>query len=85
MHMPDIGLTNPLPPERGKSTRERRLYSTRQPGPNHWYAYRVEAGKLNDAYDRIFQDGGQVEQTFHLGGRDFVLAFSKPGNSIPRP
>jgi hypothetical protein len=46
-------------------------YRATEPTPS------ATAAGLNEAFARIAEDGGEVFQVIHTGGRDFVVLFTK--------
>jgi hypothetical protein len=46
-------------------------YRATEPAPS------ATAAGLNDAFARIAEDGGEVYQVIHTGGRDFVVLYTK--------
>ncbi len=47
--------------------------------PPSWHMYRSTEDKLNDAFDRIRDGGGDVRYVFHKGARDYSIIYTTPG------
>jgi hypothetical protein len=43
-----------------------------------WRMYRSTEDKLNDAFERIHDDGGDVVYVFHKGARDYTVIYKAP-------
>jgi hypothetical protein len=44
-----------------------------------WHMYRSTEDKLNDAFARIYEGGGDVVSVFHKGARDYSIIYTTPG------
>jgi hypothetical protein len=49
--------------------------------PPSWHMYRSTEDKLNDAFERIHEDGGDVRYVFHKGARDYTIIYTSPVKS----
>ncbi len=58
---------------------ERGIGPTATSPPPSWHMYRSTEDKLNDAFDRIRDGGGDVRYVFHKGARDYTIIYTSPG------